>query len=337
MGFDEIIKSINNKEYRPVYLLHGEEPYYIDQISSLIESNVLNESEKSFNQAILYGKETDFKQVVDEASQFPMMSSYRVVIVKEAQEMKSLEMLEKYTANPSPTSILVICHKYKKVNGRFKWLKNIHENGIVFESNKIYENNLPQWITQYLQKRNVKIDQDAKTLIAEYLGTDLSKVSNELDKMILNLGKTRNISVTDVQEQIGISKDYNVFEFQKAIGELNNEKVFRIIRYFASNESANPLVMILASLHSYFMKLWITDQNSHLTDLQLQKLLGLSSSYFVIDYKKAAKKLGSNRIKRSFQLLKKADLQSKGYNSRNMGTEAILTEWVVNLYYETNQ
>ncbi len=337
MDFDEIITSIKNKEYHPVYLLHGEEPYFIDQISHLIESTVLTEGEKSFNQAILYGKETNFKQVVDEASQYPMMSPYRVVILKEAQEMKSLEMLEKYTANPSPTSIVVICHKYKKVNGRFKWLKNIHKNGIVFDSKKIYENNLPQWITQYLQKRNVKIDQDAKTLIAEYLGTDLSKVSNELDKMILNLGKTRSISASDVQEQIGISKDYNVFELQKAIGEINNEKIYRIIRYFASNEAANPLVMVLASLHSYFMKLWITDQNSHLTDLQLQKLLGLPTSYFVIDYKKAAKKLGSIRIKKSFQLLKKADLQSKGYNSRNMGTEAILTEFIINLYHDADQ
>jgi DNA polymerase-3 subunit delta len=332
LTYQAIIKDLEAKKYAPIYLLHGEESYYIDAISHYIEKNVLNEGEKAFNQAVLYGKEIEFKQVVDEARQFPMMAPYRVIIIKEAQEMRTLSKLEQYASNPSPTSILVIAHKHKKIDKRTRFVKNASKSGIVMESKRIYDNQLPGWITEHLKSKSVTIDYEASQLLADYLGTDLSKVSNELEKLLLNISNNK-ITADDVQEQVGISKDYNVFELQKAIGNRDGAKVFRIINYFSENEKNHPLPLVIGNLYNYFSKLYITIFNLKTPDNQLQRLIGLPSPYFVKEYKASARILGYDKIRTAFIALQQADLQSKGVGSRNKDSKAILTELALALIY----
>lgn len=333
MTYPEIIKDLHNKKYAPLYLLHGDESFFIDQISQYIEKNVLTDGEKAFNQAVLYGKEIEFKQVVDEARQFPMMASHRVIIVKEAQEMKTFDKLEQYIENPSPQSIVVLCYKHKKLDKRKKFYKKADKTAVVFESKQLYDNQLPEWITDYLRQQNYNIDYRASSMVADYLGNDLSKISNELDKLILNIKKNETIKVEDIEEQIGISKDYNVFELQKALGMKDAEKVFRIIQYFSENEKAHPLPLVIGNLYSFFSKLYITAFNLKTPDSQLQRLLGLPSPYFVKEYKSSATNLGFSKIKSSFLALKKADLASKGYGSRNQTTKGTLQELAIEILF----
>ncbi|NNF35461.1 MAG: DNA polymerase III subunit delta [Saprospiraceae bacterium] len=333
MTAKSILSNLKSGQYAPIYLLHGEEPYYIDLITEYVEDKVLGEAEKAFNQAVLYGKDVDFKQVVDEARQFPMMATHRVIIIKEAQDMKTLTKLEKYAENPSPQSIVVIAYKHKKIDGRTKLAKNVSKKGILFESKKIYDNQLPGWITDACKSRKVSIDYEASVMLAEYLGTDLSKVSNEINKLLLNV-KSNKITLADVQEQVGISKEYNVFEFQKALGTRNREKAFRIIEYFSDNVKSNPLPLILGNLYNYYSKLYITIHHLKSSDQQIQKLIGLPSPYFVGEYKSAAKNMGFTRIKSAFLALQRADLQSKGVGARSKDSKAILTELGLSLLYD---
>jgi DNA polymerase-3 subunit delta len=218
-----------------LYFLHGEEAYFIDVISDCIENEVLNESERAFNQTIVYGKDVDHLTIVDVARRYPMMSQHQVVILKEAQDMKTLKDLQTYVERPLDSTILVICHKNGKYNFNSKFGKAVQANGVVFESKRLYENQVPNWIQDYLKDKKLQIKSDAAALIAEYLGTELSRVANELDKMAINLPPGTEINTKHIEEQIGISKDYNVFELQKALGQRDVLKANRIANYFASN------------------------------------------------------------------------------------------------------
>lgn len=232
MTFSQIIGDLKKKQYQPVYFLHGNESYFIDAIADYIEKNVLSDGEKSFNQTILYGKEIEFKQVVDTARRYPMMAPHQVVIIKEAQEMRTLKELATYIEQPAQTTILVICHKHKRFDSRTKLGKLLKKKAVVFEAKKLYDNQLPDWIHNYLQDKGFSIKPAATALIAEYLGTDLSKVVNEMDKLAINLPRGTNITQQHIQSNIGISKDYNVFELQKALGQKQVTKVNRIVKYF---------------------------------------------------------------------------------------------------------
>lgn len=333
MTFEAIIKDLKDKKYSPIYLLHGDEPYYIDKISSYIEKNVLDVGEQSFNQAIVYGKDTEFKTVVDEARQYPMMASHRVVVIKEAQDMKTLKKLETYAENPSPQTILVINHKYKKFDARTKLAKAIKSKGVLFESKKLYDNKIPGWISSYLSSKKVNISPDAAMIAAEFLGTDLNKIANEMDKVIVNIDDGATISAELIQELVGISKDYNVFELQKAIGTKDTEKVFRIVNYFAANQKANPLVMVLSSLYGYFYKVYTAAYHGKKSDNDLKTLLGLPTPYFVKDYRVAAQNFKGQKLISIFEALKDADLKSKGVGARNMGSKEILRDLMINVFY----
>ena len=333
MTYEAIIKDLKNKKYRPIYLLHGEESYYIDKISNFIEKNILNEGEKSFNQAVLYGKDTEFKTVVDEARQYPMMASYRVVVIKEAQDMRTLKDLAAYAENPSPQSIVVINHKHKKFDSRTKLAKAIKAKGILFESKKLYDNQVQSWILNYISEKGYSIAPDAAMITAEYLGTDLNKIANEMDKVVVNLKEGKTISVDLIKELVGISKDYNVFELQKAIGTMNTEKVFRIVEYFAANQKANPLVMILSNLFGYFSKVYIAAYHGKKSDNELKTLLGLPTPYFVKDYRIAAQNFKGQKLISIFEALKLADLKSKGVGARNMEPRAILRDFMITVFY----
>jgi DNA polymerase-3 subunit delta len=333
LTFEAIIKDLKSQKYSPIYLLHGDEPYYIDKISNYIEKNVLNSGEQSFNQAILYGKDTEFKTVVDEARQYPMMANYRVVVIKEAQDMRSLKNLALYAENPSPQSILVINHKYKKFDSRTKLAKAIKANGVLFESKKLYENKIPAWINSYLSDKGVNIAPDASMMAAEFLGTDLNKIANEMDKVIVNLEGQKSISAEMIKEMVGISKDYNVFELQKAIGTMDTEKVFRIVNYFAANEKANPLVMVLSNLYGYFFKVYTAAYHGKKNDNELKTLLGLPTPYFVKDYRTAAKNFHGQKLINIFDALKEADLKSKGVGARNMNSREVLRDLMIQVFY----
>ncbi len=313
--------------------MHGDEPYYIDKISNYIEKNVLNPGEQSFNQAVMYGKDTEFKAVVDEARQYPMMASHRVVIIKEAQDMRSLKNLAAYAENPSPQSILVINHKYKKFDTRTKLAKSIKANGIIFQSKKLYDNKVPAWISSYLSNKGVNIAPDASMMAAEFLGTDLNKIANEMDKVIVNLEGKKSISAEMIKEMVGISKDYNVFELQKAIGTMDTEKVFRIVNYFAANPKANPLVMVLSNLYGYFFKVYTAAYHSKKNDIELKTLLGLPTPYFVKDYRIASRNFNGQKLINIFDALKDADLKSKGVGARNMDSREILRDLMIKVFY----
>jgi DNA polymerase-3 subunit delta len=333
LTFDAILKDLKNKKYSPIYLLHGDESYYIDKISSFIEQNVLDEGEKAFNQAVLYGKDTEFKTVVDEARQYPMMASYRVVVLKEAQDMRTLKNLAAYAENPSPQSIVVINHKYKKFDSRTKLAKAIKANGVLFESKKLYDNQVSGWISNYISQKGLTISPDAAMITAEFLGTDLNKIANEMDKVIVNLKEEKNITADLIKEMVGISKDYNVFELQKAIGTMNTEKVFRVVEYFSANPKTNPLVMVLSNLYGYFSKVYIAAYHGKKSDNELKTLLGLPTSYFVKDYRVAAQNFKGQKLINIFEALKQADLKSKGVGARNMEPKAILRDLMISVFY----
>lgn len=313
--------------------MHGDESYYIDKLSSFIEQNVLDEGEKAFNQAVLYGKDTEFKTVVDEARQFPMMASYRVVVIKEAQDMRTLKNLAIYAENPSPQSIVVINHKHKKFDSRTKLAKAIKSNGVIFESKKLYDNQVSGWISNYISQQGLTISPDAAMITAEFLGADLTKIANEMDKVVVNLKEEKNITAELIKEMVGISKDYNVFELQKAIGTMNTEKVFRIVEYFSANPKSNPLVMVLSNLYGYFSKVYIAAYHGKKNDNELKTLLGLPTPYFVKDYRVAAQNFKGQRLINIFEALKQADLKSKGVGARNMDAKAILRDFMISVFY----
>ncbi len=320
MTYTQIIKDLREKKYKPVYFLHGKESYFIDAIAGYIAENVLTEGEKSFNQTILYGKEVGFKQVVDTARRYPMMASHQVLILKEAQEMKTLASLDKYIEKPLETTILVICHKHKKFDSRTKFGKLVKSKALVFESKKLYENQLPDWIKQFLKEKGFAIQPAATALIAEYLGTDLAKVVNELEKLAINLPVGTRIAEKHVQENIGISKDYNVFELQKALGQRQTSKAYQIINYFGANPRKNPMVIIIASLYNYFSKIYMLHFLNNTSDQHIMKSLRLSSSFFLREYRQAARNYSRQQTEQVLFLLKAYDLKSKGLGFNNVAT-----------------
>jgi len=326
LTFKQLEAAIKKKEYAPVYFLHGDESYYIDELINQIENTILDESEKAFNQVSIYGKEADFKSVVDNARQFPMMSERRVVILKEAQEMRTITQLESYFANPSPQTILAIAYKHKKLDKRTKFAKELIKNAVVFESKKLYDNQLPEWIRGRVAELGYTIKPDANRLLCEYLGTNLSKVNNELEKLSINLEKGKAITSELIQDQIGISKDFNVFELQKAIGTKNMPLVVQIFNYFIANPKANPIQLVIASLYQYLSKMMITKSSIGISDDQLKRELRLSSSFFVREYRTAAKNYPMSSIKFMLKKLRNADLQSKGVGYRNMSPKHIYKE-----------
>ncbi|MFK7810076.1 MAG: DNA polymerase III subunit delta [Saprospiraceae bacterium] len=327
MDFKTILSDLKKKDFKPVYFLHGDEPYYIDQISDYIESKALTEAEQSFNQTVFYGKEAEPKTVIDTCSRYPMMAQHQVVMIKEAQEMKRLVDLELYINKPVPSTILVVCFKHKKFDGRTKFAKAIKANALVFESKKLYDNQVPDWIKNYLKQRKLTIEPQANELIAEYLGSNLSKVANELDKMIINLPKGANVTPKHVQDNIGISKDYNVFELQNALGTRNIAKANRIINYFIANEKKNPLVVVIATLYGYFSKIYQAHFLQGLSDNEMASALG-TRSFFVKDYKAARKMYSLGKTESVISILSEYDLKSKGVDNPSTPPSELLREMV---------
>lgn len=315
MTATDIIKDIKAKKLKPIYLLHGDESYYIDLISDYLEENVLSEMEKGFNQSVFYGKDTEIMMVLNSARRYPMMSDYQLILVKEAQDLKidkAADQFQAYCENPLTSTILVLCHKYGKFDKRKKVYKSIEKKGLVFESNSIYENKVPAWIEDFIKSKGHHINPRASALLAEYLGNDLSKVANELEKLMLNVAKGQEIGTKEVQDNIGISKEYNVFELQNALAKHDVFKANQIINYFEANPKANPMVLIMGNLSGYFTKIlkyhYIQDKS------QAARELGVNP-YFIKDYELAARNFSLGKTFEVISLLREYDLKSKGVDS----------------------
>lgn len=330
MTYQEILKELKQKKYRPIYFLHGAEAYFIDVISDYIEEQVLTETEKAFNLTVLYGKEANHLNVVDSARRYPVMAERQVVIVKEAQEMKSLPDLMSYMEKPLDSTLLVICHKHKTFNLNSKFGKLVKEKALVFDAKELYDNQVPDWIVGYLKERKLTIKPSAANLIAEYLGTELSKIANELDKLALNLTAGTEINEKHVEANIGISKDYNVFELQKALGVRDVMKANRIVQYFGANPRKNPLPVVIGSLYNFFSKVYMLHFVRHVPEKEMLEALQLRSAYFLKDYRAAATHYPLQKTEQVIGFLKDYDLKSKGvdYNSTGKEEGELLKEMV---------
>lgn len=321
MSFPEILSELKKKQFRPLYFLHGSEPYFIDTICDFIEQNALPDSEKAFNQVVLYGRDVDHLAVIDQARRYPMMSPFQVVILKEAQEMKDLKDLEKYVQNPLQSTILVICHKHKSFNVNTKFGKLLQEKGVVFESKKLYDNQIPDWVNDYLKHLQLKITSGAAELIAEYIGTDLSLVAHELDKLALHVPKGTEITAQHIETYVGISREYNIFELQKAISHRDQPKVSRILQNFIANPKSNPLIMVIGSLAGFFTKVYMLHFMKNEPDAAVQNKLGLRSGFALRDYRTAMRNFPLAKTEQIIADLKKYDLMSKGVDYITTGKE----------------
>ena len=312
MEFEQIIQELKKKIYHPVYFLTGDEPYYIDQVSDYIENNVLTDAEKGFNQVIFYGRDSEALSVMEAARRFPMMSSQQVIIVKEAQDWKNLEALQKYLAAPSKTTILVINYKYKKIDGRTELAKLLKKNALYFESKKIRDYQVPQWVDKYCRDNNYSITPQATQMLADFLGEDLSKVVNELRKLFILVPKGTQITPDHVEKNIGISKDYNPFELTNALGNRDILKANRIITYFAANPNSNPVPVTLGVLYSYFARLFRYHFLPDKKETEVMKALRLSSPFIARKTIEEAKRYHPTKLFEIIRLLREFDMKSKG-------------------------
>jgi len=324
---EQVLSDLKAGKYKNIYLLHGDEPYFIDTLVAWMEHHILTEDAQAFNQTVVYGKDVDYKAIIDEARQFPLMSDKRVIIVKEAQEMKTLKDLSDYAKRPVPHTILILVHKHKTFDKRLALAKALSDQ-LVFESKKMYDNQLPAWILGYARSIQLGIDDKMAQILADYLGNDLSKIANELDKLALSQGRGVKISLEVIQDQIGISKEFNVFELQKALGEKNKAKSFLIAKYFADNPKENPIQVTVINLFGYFQKALIAAQYQSEGDAVLQKKLGLTTAYFVKDYRAVARNFPVSKIRSILMRIRTTDVESKGVNNKSKDDGQLLTELI---------
>lgn len=331
--YEEIISDLKKRIFKPVYFLAGDEPYYIDLITDFIAEKVLQDAEKAFNQVIIYGEETSVSAIMETSRRFPMMSSHQVVIVKEAQALRKIEDLALYIEKPLMSTLLVMNYKYKVLDKRTKLFKLLESQGVYLESMRLRDYQVPPWIERYLMTKGIKTDPDASAMLTEYLGTDLHKIVNELDKLLITLpaGKPL-ITVSLIEKNIGISKDFNNFELQKAVGEKNIYKANMIINYFADNPRDNPVTLTIASLFSLFTKLltyhYLTDKSKNSVAAALK-----INPYFVRDYETWALRYNASKTIQVISLLRTYDMKTKGFGDLSTDSGDLLKELVYKILH----
>jgi DNA polymerase-3 subunit delta len=325
----KIVNDIKKRDIKSVYFLMGEEAYYIDAISQFIEHSILSEEEKGFNQMVLYGRDVSIDDIVSHAKRYPMMAERQVIIVKEAQDLsRTIENLVGYVENPQPTTVLVFCYKYKTLDKRKKLSKAIAKNGVLFESKKLYENQVPDWIRRVLSGRGHTITPKASQMLVEFLGNDLGKINNELEKLRLIIQPGEQITPQLIEENIGISKDFNNFELLNAIGDKNVKKAFAIMQYFAQNPKKNPLVVTMGLLYGFFAKLLKYHALTNKGDAA--KVLKVSP-YFVKDYQVAARNFSMKKVSAIISSIREVDMKSKGVGAANLSQADLLKELLVKM------
>lgn len=350
-SFENIIASLKAKKYAPIYFLEGDEPYYIDQIADYVENHVLDESEKEFNQTILYGKDTDLISLISAAKRFPMMAERQVIIVREAQEIKNLtetvnvkikskntkketeiSPLEEYALKPLSTTLLVICYKYKTLDKRTGLAKSMDKNATMFLSEKVKDYKLAEWIAKYTSDRKIKINQKAVQMLADHLGNDLSRIVNELNKLAINKKNNDEITPDDVQQFIGISKDFNIFELQNAISAKDILKANKIIDYFAKNPKEHPFEMNIAVLYTYFSKLlfYQTLPSKNASDVMSQMRVNFNQ---IKELEQAGKNYSLDKLVRIISYLHDYDMRSKGIDGVQMDKGELMREMLFKILH----
>ena len=333
----KIMSDLRSKKYAPVYFLQGEETFYIDLIANFIEANALPESDRSFNQVIVYGKDASMATILTHAKRFPMMAERQVVIVKEAQDIQDInketgsKLLLDYLKNPAPTTILVFCHKHKSLDKRKELGKKIDQYTTALNCKKIYDNQLPEFVAEYAHERKVSIDDRAVMALCEYVGNDLHRLTNEIDKLMIT-SQGNSISLEQVMNGVGVSKEYNIFELQKAIIRKDTLLANKIVNYFEANTRKNPMIPVVAFLYSFFSKLLAASQCPDKSDKGLVSSLKISP-YAAKDYVLALRQYPAEKIIYTISSLKEADLKLKGVNSGSDTEGQILRELVFKILY----
>ncbi len=328
MDFEKILQDLKKKIYYPIYLLQGEESFFIDEVSDYIEKNVLTDAEKSFNQTIFYGKDTEPRTIAEASLRYPMMADKQVIIVKEAQSLKAIEDLAPYVDKPMPSTILVLNYKYKTLDGRSKMYKEISKKGVILTTKKLYENQVPAWIEKYLKQYNYSIVPQAAQIITDSLGADLSKIANELDKLVIAVKDTNQILPDHIEKNIGFSKDFNLFELQDALGSRNILKANQIINYFIANPQQHPIQMTIATLFSYFSKIFAYHFLSDKSEQGAVKALG-GHPFYIRKIVAAAKRYNPTKLYEIIGLLRTFDLKSKGIGSSTFTDQSELQKELI--------
>ena len=333
ISFHQIMADLRRKAYNPLYFLMGDEPYFIDQISDFLETQILDESEVDFNLSILYGRDTDIATVINTAKRYPMMAEYQVVIVKEAQHIRDWDELSFYLKNPLKSTILCFSYKYGKPDGRKKWVQELNATAVVFESKKLYENQIGDWVGAYLSEHGMNIADKAKAMLIEFIGTDLSKMANELDKLlIIKSPEEKQITPELIEKNIGFSKDYNTFELQNSLINKDLLRSNRIIKYFGQNPREYPLMRILPTLFSFFTNLMLYHYIPNKNQQTVASELGINP-YFVRDYEKAARSFNAWKTLHIISYIREYDARSKGIDDTGTAGHDLLQELVYKILH----
>jgi DNA polymerase III subunit delta len=329
--FKKIVKDVRSGAFKPVYFLHGEEPYFIDRVAEEIELHALQEHERDFNLSILYGRDCDPDQIKDTCLRYPMMAERQVVVLREAQTWRidAFDKLEAYFKNPTPTTVLVILYKHKKADGRKTWLKDLAKKNVVFVSDKLKEDKLPDWIQKYVTFHKRRIGPVEAKLLADHLGSDLGKLTNEVEKLCIVIEEGGTITSDLIQRNVGISKDYNIFELQNAIGQRDHPRAQRIAHFLATDKE-HKLFLTVGMLSAYFSKLGIVHGAAGLPQQDLASALKVPP-FFVKDYAQAARFYPPEKLKQVQHLLREADLNSKGVGNASAEDGELLRELLVRI------
>ena len=332
---EEILKitnDIKNGLIKPIYFLMGEEPYYIDKLTEFIENNILSEEEKGFNQMIMYGRDVTIEDIVGAAKRYPMMAERQVIVVREAQDLiKTIDKLQSYAENPQPTTVLVFAYKYKTLDKRKSLVKIIQKSGLLFESKVMYENQVGTWISKILKGKGYQIEPKATLMLVEFLGTDLSRINNELEKLQIILPKGVTITPSHIEENIGFSKDFNVFEFRKAIGERNQLQAYRIADHFAQNKKDYPIFGTTGSVFSFFSSLLQYHGLKDKSPGNVAKVLKVNP-YFLKDYDVALKNYPMRKVSSIVSVLREVDVLSKGVGANQLHESDLLKEMLAKIF-----
>lgn len=333
MSHEKIIADWEKKVFKPVYWLEGEEDYFIDKVMEYAEKKILTESEAGFNLSVYYGKDASWPDVINACRRYPMFSERQVVLLKEAQQMREIEKLEPYIENPLNSTVLVISYKEKRVDGRTKFAKLLKEKGVLLSTKKIYENQLPQWAEEIVKNHGYEISRKALMLLVDHIGNDLNRIENEIKKILVNLGKRKTINEDDIQEFIGISKEFNVFEFQNAVVTKDLPRCIRIIQYFEANPKAGPIQLVLPSLYSFFSKLYMIYGIGSREEKTVATTLGVNP-FFVKDYLQAVKLYSFPQVEKAILLLHQYNLKSVGVADSGTDDAPLLKEMVFKIVTE---
>ena len=342
-SYSALSSQISARKFKGLYLLMGEEPYFIDMLTLQLANGILSESEKAFNQTIIYGKETDSGAVINLCRQMPMMGSFQVVIVKEAQQLRGLDKLSLYTSAPSPTTILVLCHKEKNVDKRWPLYKHIAEKGIVFESARPRDYEIGSWLTSFIRSKGCSIDPKSVAMLTDHLGSDIAKITNELDKLLTYLPQgTKTITADHIEQNIGISKEFNIFELTKALSERNMQKAMLIADHFARNPKDNPLTVTISSIFSHFQRIFIINYQKWLakrkgipmvSEIELARMLKLPNTFFLKEYQQAAALYPNNKVFTIMGFIREYDMKSKGMNTGQADEGELLKELLLKIFF----